>query len=159
MRSFACMPAVQTPEAPQDTCLGAPCDFAFSIERQGRLLQPRSISGLFLRSLSSGLQPPCLRFAGTATGHHARLGTQLLAKLYRGRHFRRLYLMRLQGATLTEPYVNLSIHTAPIVQPLAYRPTASAQTDTAAPSNRTYPAARPPFMAFKLFVFPHGPFG
>jgi len=45
------MPAVRTPEASQDTCLGAPCNSAFPIERQGRLLQPRSISGLFLRSL------------------------------------------------------------------------------------------------------------
>ena len=56
----------------------------------------------------SGLQPPCLRFAGTVTGHHARLGTQLLAKLYCGRHFRRLYLMRLQGATLIKPCMRFS---------------------------------------------------
>ena len=53
----------------------------------------------------SGLQPPCLRFAGTVTGHHARLGTQLLAKLYCGRHLRRLYPMRLQGATPSDPDV------------------------------------------------------
>jgi hypothetical protein len=37
------------------------------------------------------------------TGHHARLGTRLLAKLYRGRHSRRLGYMRLQGATRTDP--------------------------------------------------------
>jgi hypothetical protein len=37
------------------------------------------------------------------TGHHARLGTRLLAKLYRGRHFRRLGYMRFQGATRTDP--------------------------------------------------------
>ena len=61
----------------------------------------------------SGLQPSCLRFAVTVTEHHARLGTQLLAKLYCGCHLRQLYFMRLQGATLTEPYVNLSIHTTP----------------------------------------------
>ena len=77
--------------------------------------------GYFSVHFRSGLQPPCLRFAGTVTGHHARLGTQLLARLYRGHHFRRLYLMRLQGATLTDPYVNLSIHTAPIVQPWVYK--------------------------------------
>ena len=35
--------------------------------------------------------------------HHARLGTRLLAKLYRGRHLRRLNFMRFQGAILIEP--------------------------------------------------------
>src|SRR5450759_1284467 len=47
----------------------------------------------------SGLQPPCLRFAATVTGRHARLGTRLLARLCRGRHFRRLSSTRFQGAT------------------------------------------------------------
>lgn len=37
------------------------------------------------------------------TGHHARLGTWLLAKLYHGSHFRLPYFMRLQGATFTDP--------------------------------------------------------
>jgi len=110
-----------TPEAPQDTCPGAPCDSAFPLERQGRLLPSRSISGLFLRSLPfSSLQTPCLRFAGTVASHHARLGTQLLAKLYCGRHLRRLYLMRLQGATLLEPDVSLSTHPAPTDQPYGF---------------------------------------
>ena len=61
--------------------------------------------GYFSVHFRSGLQPPCLRFAETVTGHHARLGTQLLAKLYCGRHPRRLYLMRLQGATRPDPGV------------------------------------------------------
>ena len=78
----------------------AACDSAFPFERQGRLLRSRSISGLFSRSLYSGLQPPCLRFAVAVTGHHARLGTRLLARLYRGRHLRRLRSTHLQGATL-----------------------------------------------------------
>jgi len=47
----------------------------------------------------SGLQPPCLRFAAAVTGRHARLGTRLLARLYRRRHLRRLSSTRLQGAT------------------------------------------------------------
>ena len=51
----------------------AACDSAFPFERQGRLLRSRSISGLFSRSLYSGLQPPYLRFAVAVTGHHARL--------------------------------------------------------------------------------------
>jgi len=53
MKSFDCMLAVRTPEAPQDTRqLYASWNTAFPIERQGRLLQPRSISGLSFRSLS-----------------------------------------------------------------------------------------------------------
>ena len=52
MEPFDCMPAVRTPEAPLDTCHGASKDSAFPIGRQGRLLQPGSISGLSLRSLA-----------------------------------------------------------------------------------------------------------
>ena len=74
-------------------------------ERQGRLLRSRSISGLFSRSLYSGLQPPCLRFAVAVTGHRARLGTRLLARLYRGRHLRRQSSTHLHGATLVKPDV------------------------------------------------------
>jgi len=51
------------------------------------------------------------------TGHHARLGTWLLAKLYHGNHSRLPYFMRLQGATLTEPDVTVSRHPALIAQP------------------------------------------
>jgi len=50
----------------------------------------------------SGLQLPCLRFAVAVTGHHARLGTRLPARLYRGRHLRQLNFMSFQGATPTE---------------------------------------------------------
>ena len=70
---------------------------------QGRLLRSRSISGLFSRSLHSGLQPPCLRFAAAVTGRHARIGSRLLARLCRGRHLRRQTSTRLQGATRTDP--------------------------------------------------------
>ena len=57
----------------------------------------------------SGLYPPCLRFAVAVAGHHARLGTRLLVRLCRGRHLRRLNFMRLQGATLTPPYMRVRI--------------------------------------------------
>src|SRR5439155_11490632 len=56
----------------------------------------------------SGLHPPCLRFAVAVAGHPARLGTRLLVRLCRGRHRRRLNSMRLQGATLTDPDVQIS---------------------------------------------------
>ena len=90
----------RTPGAPQTARVVAACDSAFPFERQGRLLRSRSISGLYSRSLHSGLHPPCLRFATAVTGRHARLGSRLLARLYRGRHRRRLTSTRLQGATL-----------------------------------------------------------
>ena len=45
-------------------------------------------------------KPPCLRFAMAVTGHHARLGTRLRARLCRGLHFRRLNSMSFQGTTL-----------------------------------------------------------
>src|SRR5450631_3722049 len=97
------MLAVRTPGAPQAACEVAVFDSAFPFERRGRLLRSRSISGLFSRSLHSGLQPPCLRFATAVTGRHARLGSWLLARLCHGRHRRRQTSTRLQGATLIEP--------------------------------------------------------
>jgi hypothetical protein len=78
-------------------------DSAFPLAGQGRLLQPRSISGPYSRSLLFRPTNSCLRFAMAVTGHHARLGTRLLAKLCRGRHSRRLGYMRFQGATRTDP--------------------------------------------------------
>src|SRR5271165_442014 len=47
--------------------------------------------------------PPGLRFAMAVTRHHARLGTQLRARLCCGLHFRRLNSMSFQGATRTDP--------------------------------------------------------
>src|SRR6202048_5118817 len=95
--------AIAPPGAPQTARVVAACDSAFPFERQGRLLRSRSISGLCSRSLHSGLQPPCLRFAAAVTGRHARLGSRLLAKLCRGRHLRRQSSTRLQGATRPNP--------------------------------------------------------
>ena len=106
------MLAVRTPGAPPAARVDAVFDSAFPFERQGRLLRSRSISGLFSRSLHSGLQPPYLRFAAAVTGRHARLGTRLLARLCRGRRRRRQTSTRLQGATLTDPDLILSHHPA-----------------------------------------------
>ena len=70
--------------------------------------------------LHSGLQPPCLRFAVYVTGHHARLGTRLLARLYRGRHLKRQSSTRFQGATLIEPDMQICRVARPL---LAFAPT------------------------------------
>ena len=64
--------------------------FCLPLLKRGSTTSITFISGLFCRSLDSGLQPPCLRFAVTVADHHARLGTRLLAKLCRGRHLRPL---------------------------------------------------------------------
>ncbi len=45
----------------------------------------------------SGLHPPCLRFAMAVTGHHARLGTRLRARLCRRRHLRQLNCMHFKA--------------------------------------------------------------
>src|SRR5450631_4207353 len=74
------MLAVRTPGAPQAACEVAVFDSAFPFERQGRLLRSRSISGLFSRSLHSGLQPPCLGFA-TAVIADGRLQRACKAQL------------------------------------------------------------------------------
>ena len=110
----------RTPGAPQTARVVAACDSAFPFERQGRLLRSRSISGLYSRSLHSGLQPPCLRFATAVTGRHARLGSRLLARLCRGRHRRRQTSTRLQGATLIEPDRQICRVAKPL---LAFAPT------------------------------------
>src|SRR5215813_11852590 len=94
------MLAVRTPEAPQATCtLARPAIPPSPLrDRVGHSDHDR-FRGYF--PLYSGLQPPCLRFAVAVTGHHARLGSRLLARLYRGRHLRRQTSTRLQGATRT----------------------------------------------------------
>ncbi len=52
MNAFDNMPTVRIPEASRQARQLAYQDSAFPIEREGRLLQPRSISGLSFRSLS-----------------------------------------------------------------------------------------------------------
>ena len=97
------MPAVRTPAAPQHPRPRACWDAAFPIARRGRPLRPVRLRGECSVHLRSGLLPPCLRFAVTVTGHHARLGTWLLARLYQGGHLRPLCCRRLQGAPPTPP--------------------------------------------------------
>ena len=104
IQSFDPMPAVRTPEALHDTRHDVSWNIAFSIERLDRLLRPRSISGLTLRSLSFRPTVSLSTLRSTRLPmSHARLGTRWLARPYRGRHFRRRDCMRLQGATLAEP--------------------------------------------------------
>jgi hypothetical protein len=98
------MPWVRTPEASQQPRPGGRCDSAFPIEGNGSATsQPFNFGANYPVHWRSGLRSPCLRFAVAVTEHDARLGTWLLAKLYQGRHLRRLDFMRLQGATLVKP--------------------------------------------------------
>src|SRR5262245_25459639 len=112
MQAFGRMPAVRTPEALQDTRLNAPWSSASPLRDKAYCFNHDRFRGYVSVHFRSGLRPPCLRFAVYVTGHHARLGARVLASLSRGRHLRRLAYIRLQGATLTDPYVSLSTYTA-----------------------------------------------
>ena len=117
MKSFDAMPTVQPRKYPRTLAITRSAIPPSPLRDKVGYSNHDRFRGYLSVHFRFGLPPPCLRFAVTVTGHHARLGTRLLAKLCRGRHFRRLNFMRLQGATLAEPYVNVSVHTAPIIQP------------------------------------------
>ena len=131
MKSFDCMLAVRPRKHPRTLAISHPGILPSPLRDKVGYFNHDRFRGYLSVHSRSGLQPSCLRFVVTVTGHHVRLGTQLLARLYCGCHLRQLYLMRLQGATLTEPYVNLSIHTAPIVQPTVETQPANGQTTIA----------------------------
>ena len=84
-------------------------DAAFPVERSGRPLRSRSISGLTLRSLAfrpatflSTLRSGCYQ-----TPRKTRYAAAWLW-LCRGRHHKRLNSTRLQGATLSKPDMSFS---------------------------------------------------
>jgi hypothetical protein len=86
---------------------------AFPVERSGRPLRSRSISGLTIRSLAfrpatflSTLRSGCYQ-----TPRKTRYAAAWL-RLCRGRHPRRLNSTRLQGAIPSEPCVRVAPHTA-----------------------------------------------
>jgi hypothetical protein len=69
----------------------------------------RSISGLILPfTYVPAYTLPVYASQGVLPHHHARLGTRLLARLYRGSHLRLLNSMRFQGATSADPDVQFS---------------------------------------------------
>jgi hypothetical protein len=108
MKSFGCMPAVRTPEASRTLTVSCPGILPSPLRDKVGAFHHDRFRGYVSVHFRSGLHPPCLRFAVAVAGHHARLGTRLLVRLCRGRHHRRLNSMRLQGATRTESYVQLS---------------------------------------------------
>jgi hypothetical protein len=116
MKSFGCMPAVRTPEASRTLTMPHPEILPSPLRDKIGVFDHDRFRGYISVHFRSGLHPPCLRFAVAVAGHHARLGTRLLVRLCRGRHFRQLNSMRFQGATLAERCVSLSTHTAPIKQ-------------------------------------------
>ena len=72
----------------------------------GSATSNRSISGLILPfTYVPAYTLPVYASQGVLPHHHARLGTRLLARLYRGSHLRLLNSMRFQGATRTDPGV------------------------------------------------------
>src|SRR3974377_2448791 len=103
MKSFGCMPAVRTPEASRTLTMPHPGILPSPRRVKAGVFDHDRFRGYISVHFRSGLHPPCLRFAAAVAGHHARLGTRLLVRLCRGRHFRQLNFMRLQGATLTDP--------------------------------------------------------
>jgi hypothetical protein len=87
MKSFSCMPAVQTPEAPRDARLLRIPEFRLPLGIIGSATPTMFDFGANIPfTFIPAYRPPCLRFAVTVTGHHARLGSRLLATLYRGGH-------------------------------------------------------------------------
>src|SRR5688500_4559759 len=105
------MPAVRTPEVSRPTRHGAV---------SGCCLPRREIGSTASITFDFGANHP---FTCVPACHLSVYASQWLTprktqyaaarlRLCRGRHFRRLNSTRLQGATLTEPYVKLSFHTA-----------------------------------------------
>src|ERR1700747_1991171 len=103
MNSYGCMPAVRTPEASRTLTVSCPGILPSPLRDKVGAFHHDRFRGYVSVHFRSGLRPPCLRFAVAVAGHHARLGTRLLVRLCRGRHHRRLNSIRLQGATLIEP--------------------------------------------------------
>src|SRR5262245_32711993 len=118
MQAFGRMPAVRTPEALQNTRLGASWSSASPLRDRVDCFDHDRFRGYDTVHFRSGLLPPCLRFAVYVTGDHARLGARLLARLCRGRHLRRLTSIRLQGATLAEPKIDQGIAPLSPAKPL-----------------------------------------
>ena len=127
MKSFGCMPAVRTPEASRTLTISCPGILPSPLRDKVGAFHHDRFRGYVSVQFRSGLHPPCLRFAVAVAGHHARLGTRLLVRPCRGRHHRQLNSMRLQGATLAEPSVRLSPHSAPIRQTCRSSRSASAR--------------------------------
>jgi hypothetical protein len=109
MKSFGCMPAVRTPEAPRTLTMPHPGILPSPLRDKVGVFDHDRFRGYVSVHFRSGLHPPCLRFAAAVARRHARLGTRLLVRLCRGRHLRQLNFMRFQGATPTPPNVRFRI--------------------------------------------------
>ena len=99
MKSFGCMPAVRTPEASRTLTISCPGILPSPLRDKVGAFHHDRFRGYVSVQFRSGLHPPCLRFAVAVTGHHARLGTRLRAKLCRGHYFKRLNSTSFQGTT------------------------------------------------------------
>jgi hypothetical protein len=110
MKSFSCMPTVQTPEAPRDARLLRIPEFRLPLGIIGSATPTMFDFGANIPfTFIPAYRPPCLRFAVTVTGHHARLGTRLLATLYRGGHSRPPDSMSFPRRNTPETPLNISV--------------------------------------------------
>jgi hypothetical protein len=108
MKPFDGMPTVGTPEASRTLAKVHPGILPSPLRNWVGNFNHVRFRGYLSVHFRFGLQSPCLRFAVDVTGHHARLGTWPLARLYQGSHLRPLNFMRLQGAILIEPDMQIS---------------------------------------------------
>src|ERR1700730_14983169 len=108
MKSFGCMPAVRTPEASRTLTVSCPGILPSPLRDKVGAFHHDRFRGYVSVHSRSGLHPPCLRFAAAVTRRHARLGTQLLPRPCGGVYLTPPSRTRLQGATRTELYGQLS---------------------------------------------------
>ena len=98
------MLAVRTPGAPQTARIARPLVPPSPLRDRVSYSDHDRFRGYFPVHFIPAYNLPVYASQWPLPEHHARLGTRLLARLYRGRHLRRQTSTRLQGATRTDPY-------------------------------------------------------
>src|SRR5882724_9034337 len=97
------MPAARTPPHPRPLALARPETPPSPLSDRVGYSDHVRFRGYFPVHCIPAYNLPVYASQWPLPEHHARLGTRLLARLYRGRHRRRQTSTRLQGATLIEP--------------------------------------------------------
>src|SRR4029453_11464728 len=106
---FGCMLAVRTPGAPQSTRnVARPAIPPSPLRDRGGYSDHDRFRGYFPVHFIPAYNLPVYASQWPLSAPHARLGSRLLARLYRGRHLRRQSSTHLHGTTRPDPYVRLS---------------------------------------------------